>query len=160
MFGVALALTAGPVFAAAPEVTRAEKEAFLKLLAGLPHRGEFFTEEAVDKAAPHTRVLLALTKADVGERDLYAFLALSRGLCGRPGPRAYAVKHFAGIAHPTMKLDWAVMLFNTGAVPPRVVRFLRSALESPKQAAELEMFCGPEFEGFKRRVNEYRLEEK
>jgi len=48
------------------DVTDAEKKEFLKLLAGLPTQGEFFTEEAVKKVVPYTRVLLTLTKKCVG----------------------------------------------------------------------------------------------
>ena len=46
-------------------VTDNEKKEFLKLLATLPTRGEFFAEEAIPKAAPYTRVLLALTDKDL-----------------------------------------------------------------------------------------------
>src|SRR5262249_25955990 len=95
-----LALAAAPS-QAEKEVTAAEKKAFLELLAKLPTKGEFFTDEAVQKAAPHTRVLLALTEKDVGKNDIYPFLALSRGLLDRKEQREYGVKYFVKIAHPT-----------------------------------------------------------
>jgi hypothetical protein len=50
-------------------VTDEEKKEFLKLLATLPTRGEFFAKEAIPKAAPHTRVLLALTEKDLEKYD-------------------------------------------------------------------------------------------
>jgi len=40
------------------------KKEFLKLLSKLPTKGEFFTDEAVKTAIPHTRALLALTEKD------------------------------------------------------------------------------------------------
>ena len=72
-------------------ITDAEKKEFLEVLAKLPSRGEFFTEEAVSKAVPYTRVLLALTEKDLGKGNLYPFLALSRGLIERKEARRYAL---------------------------------------------------------------------
>jgi hypothetical protein len=140
--------------------TRAEKETFFRLVRTLPTSGEFFTDEAVKKAAPHTGVLLALTEKDLEGYDMYTFLALSRGLCDLEGPRSYAVKHFGGIAHPEMKLSWAVMLFDEKAATPEVVRFLRAALKSKEQAEFLSQVCGPKFEAFKKQVQDYRRKEK
>src|SRR5437868_7029709 len=71
-------------------VTDADKKAFLKLLATLPTRGEFFADEAIPKAAPHTRVLLALTEKDLEGYDPYPFLALVAGLGGHKDAREYA----------------------------------------------------------------------
>ena len=76
-----VALVFGPALAdAEKEVTDVEKNEFLKLLSKLPTKGEFFTDEAIKTAIPHTRVLLALAEKDLENRDLYPFLALSRGL--------------------------------------------------------------------------------
>ncbi len=144
------ALAAAP--SAAQEVTAAEKKAFLELLAKLPTKGEFYTAEAVTKAAPHTRVLLALTRTDIAKYDLYPFLALSRGLANRKEPRAYAVQHFGTIAHPTLKLFWASVLFDEQAASPEVVAYLRKALESKEDARTLSEMAGPDFENFKHRV--------
>src|SRR5438552_18504321 len=79
-------------------VTDDEKREFLMLLSKLPTKGEFFTEEAVKKAAPFARVLFALTPKDTGP-DIYPFLALSSGLIQRKEQRDYALKHFDKIAH-------------------------------------------------------------
>src|SRR5215510_14765638 len=73
------------------EVTVAETKEFLKLLKSLPTKGEFFTDEAIKKAVPHTRVLLALDAKDLEGYDLYPFLALSRGLLDRKDQRDYGV---------------------------------------------------------------------
>ncbi len=105
-------------------VTDAEKKEFLELLAKLPTRGEFFTEEAIAKAAPYTRVLLALTEKDVGDRDLYPFGTLSSGLLGREKPRQYGLSHFNKIAHPMLKLFWAAGLFRHKPPSPEIVAFL------------------------------------
>lgn len=132
------------------EVTAAEKKEFLKLLAGLPTRGEFYTEEAVEKAIPHTRVLLALTEKDLAGVDLYPFMALSSDLARHKEPRQYAIKNFATIAHPTMKLGWAVMLLDDEK--PEIVGFLLKALDSKEDARALSRMLGPGFEKFKARV--------
>src|SRR5262245_48589405 len=111
-------------------VTAAEKKEFLKLLATLPTRGEFFAEEAIPKAAPYTRVLLALTEKDLAKYDLYAFMALSAGLVGHKDARQYATANFGKIAHPQLKLSWAIMLFRQGKPPSEVVPYLRKAFDT------------------------------
>ena len=114
---LALALLLGQ---AQPEkaVTLAEKREFLEVRAKLPTKGEFFADEGVTKAVPYTRVLLALTKQDLENRDLYGLLALSRGLVDRDEPRRYGLTHFDSIAHPTIKLAWANMLLGDDVGPP------------------------------------------
>jgi hypothetical protein len=154
-----LALAAVPS-QAEKEVTGAEKRAFLEMLAKLPTQGEFFTDEAVQKAVPHTRALLALTKKDIDKYDLYPFLALSRGLLERKEQRDYGVKHFREIAHPTIKLFWGAVLFDEKAASPEIVTFLRAALESKEQSELLSQLEGPNFEDFKRRVKEHKVNEK
>lgn len=142
VFLVAVAL--GQVQADRP-VTDAEKQEFLELLATLPSKGEFFTDEAVLKAIPYTRVLLALDEKDLGKRDLYPFLALSGGLLGHEEPRQYAIKNFAKIAHPTLKLAWASALFTGGAASPEIITYLRKALDSKADARRLAEMSGPWF---------------
>jgi hypothetical protein len=134
------------------DVTEAEKKAFLKELAKLPTRGEFFTEKAIKKAVPWTRVLLALTKKDLEKHDIYPFLALSSGLLDHQEPRRYGTAHFATIAHPTTKLFWAAGLFEKKAPSPEVVTFLRKAVNSRQDARTLSQMLGPHFEEFKERV--------
>jgi hypothetical protein len=130
-------------------VTDVEKKEFLKLLATLPTRGEFFAEDAVPKAAPYTRVLLALTEKDLEKYDLYPFLALSAGLMGHKEARQYAAATFGKIAHPQIKLGWAIMLFRNGKPPPEVLPYLRKALDTEK---EVNFGLGPGFQDFKEEV--------
>jgi hypothetical protein len=152
------------------DLAAAEKKAFLELLTKLPteHEG-FYTEEAIDKAEPYTRVLLALTEKDIAQYAkglgvknycLYPFSALSAGLLERKGPREYVVKHFGEIAHPELKLGWAAGLFNKNAASPEIVRFLRAALESKEQARELRLMYGPDFKDFKKRLSEAAEQER
>jgi hypothetical protein len=148
-------------------VSAAEKKAFLELLGGLPRASEFFyTKEAIDRAAPHTRVLLALTEKDVeryakdrGAREpsLYPFLALSRGLLDRKDQRTYGVKHFGSIAHPVIKLVWGAILFHEKEASPEIIRFLRAALKSKEQASILSQMLGPGFNEFEKRLREHPL---
>jgi len=128
------------------EVTDAEKKEFLKVLATLPTRGEFFAEEAIPKAATYTRVLLALTEKDLEKHDLYPFLALSAGLMGHKEAREYAAANFGKIAHPQIKLGWAIMLFRHDKAPPEVVPYLHKALDSQPEA---KFGLGPGFQDFK-----------
>ena len=106
------------------------------------------------KASPDIRVLLALAPEDISKRDLYPFAALSRGLCDLAGPRTYAVRHFAEIAHPEMKLFWAVALFDRKAASPEIVAFLKAALRSKEQAKILAESLGPGFTDLKKRVTD------
>ena len=147
-------LVALAIGGAQPEkaVTDAEKKAFLELITRLPTAGEFFTEEGVTTAVPYTRGLLALTEKDLGKGDLYAFLALSRGLVDRQESRQYGISHFGKIAHPTIKLAWACMLIGEGPDPPEIIAFLRKALDSKADAQTLAAMTGPGFEEFKERV--------
>jgi len=163
MLGVALTICLAilPTFQGAKAVTAAEKKAFLELINALPSKGEFFTDEAIDKAAPHTRVLLALTEKDIKGYDLYPFLALSRGLLDRKEYRTYGVKHFAEIAHPEIKLFWGVVLFDEKVASPEIVKHLKAALDSKEQSEVLSQLVGPGlFDDFKKRVREYPLKEK
>jgi hypothetical protein len=155
---------------AAGVATAAEKQAFLKLLEKLPteHEG-FYTQEAIDEAEPSTRVLLALTEKDVEQYAkglgvenycIYPFAALSAGLLERKGPREYGARHFGEIAHPELKLFWGVVLFDKKAAPPEVVKSLRAALGSKEQAKVLRSICGPDFEGFEKRLNDVAKPER
>jgi len=98
-------------------------------------------------------VLLALTEKDLEKRDIYPFLALSRGLIGHKEARQYGITNFAKIAHPTIKLSWAVLLFTANeASSPEIVVFLRKALDSKEKARILSEMLGPGFEEFKEQV--------
>jgi hypothetical protein len=136
----------------AKDVTDTEKAEFLRELAKLPTKGEFLTDEAVKKAVPWTRVLLALTEKDLEKRDIYPFLALSSGLMGEKEARQYAVINFNKIAHPTIKLAWAMGLFDEKEPPAEVVSFLRKMVESEKEARALSGMLGPGFQEFKSQV--------
>ena len=136
------------------QVSDAQKKEFIRMLDTLPHEGEFYSEAAIDKAGPYLPVLLALTEKDLEKRDVYPFVVLSRGLCDRKEHRAYALRHFEEIQHPLLQLAWGAMLFDAGASPPVLVRFLRRALDSPTQSNILSHIVGPRFEQFKNRVVE------
>jgi hypothetical protein len=133
-------------------VTDAEKKEFFEVLAKLPSKGEFYTAEAITKAIPYTRVLLALTEKDLEKYDLYPFVALSRGLIDSKESRQYGITHFQMIAHPTIKLFWAAVLFSEGAASPEIVTFLRKALDSKEDARSLRDMSGPGFEEFREGV--------
>src|SRR5262245_1379880 len=96
-------------------ISARQKTEFIDLLQRLPTKGEFYTETSITKAQPYLPVLLSLTEADVGEGDLYPYLAVSRGLCDRPASRMYVVSHFDQIRHSVLKLFWAAMLFDADA---------------------------------------------
>ena len=145
---------------ATPEISDAQKKEFIELLKKLPTKGEFYTEEAVQKAAPHLPVFFALTEADIKKYDIYPFLALSRGLADKKEHRDYAVEHFNEVRHPTLKLSWGVILFMHNEPSAQVVRFLRDALNSKPQAKVLSEMLGPEFESFQKRVKAYPDEKK
>lgn len=136
----------------AQPVQQADKSAFLQLIGQLPHKGEFFTEAAVDTAAPSMPVLLSLSEDDLAGQDIYPFLALSRGLCDRVGPRRYAVEHFAAIAHPQIQLAWASMLFDKGDASPEIIRYLGAVLRSNNRSKDLAELLGPGFAEFRDRV--------
>jgi len=140
----------------ASQISDAQKKDFLNLLKTLPHKGEFFTDDAIKTAGPYLPVLFALTDKDVEGYDIYPFAALSRGLCDIKEHRKYATAHFAEIHHSELKLFWAAMLFNEGDPSAEVVRFLKAALKSEAQAKLLSEITGPNFEDFKARVNAAR----
>jgi WD domain, G-beta repeat len=137
------------------EVSDAQKREFIELLKTLPFKGEFYTEEGARKAAPYLPVLFSLTEKDVEKYDLYAFVAISVGICQDKERRVYAVAHFAEIRHPKLKLFWAALLFNLKEVSPEIVRYLRDALDSSSQAQELREMVGPDFKFFKRDVRNH-----
>lgn len=137
---------------ATSRISAAQKKEFIELLKTLPYQGEFFTDEAVKKAGPYLPVLLALTVKDIEKHNIYPFVALSRGLGDQKEHREYAVRHFAGIRHPMIKLFWGAMLFDDGAASPEIVRFLKDALKSERPAKLLSEMEGPDFEDFRRRL--------
>jgi hypothetical protein len=135
------------------QISDAQKKEFIKLLQSLPFEGEFYTDEAIQKAGPYLPVLFALTEKDIKKYPIYPFAAVSRGMCDQKRHREYAARHFTEIRHPELKLFWAAMLFDAeGGASPEVVQFLKDALGSKEQAKVLYQIVGPDFEGFKRRV--------
>ena len=150
---------ATPIADDSKSVNAAEKREFLELVRKLPTEGEFFTDKAIRKAAPHIRVLFALTEEDLEQGDIYPFAALSTGLCRDRKYRKYGVAHFADIAHPSLKLLWAAVLFGTQ--PPlstEIIEHLQAALESEERSRELREIIGPE--SFKDRVIQTQLHDK
>lgn len=133
-------------------ITEIRKQEFIHLLQTLPHKGEFFTDDAIAKAGPYLPTLFALTESDLAEYDIYSFSALSSGLSEHLEHRKYALRNFSKIQHPIIKLLWAVKLFASPQRSPEIVRFLRNALEDPEQTKVLSEGLGPEFSSFKNRV--------
>ena len=144
----------------ANQISAAQKKNCIELLKTLPVKGEFYTDKAITKSQHYLPVLFALTEKDIENYDIYLFLALSRGLCDRKVHRDYAVRHFSKIRHSTLKLFWAAMLFDEKEVSPEIVRFLRDALESEKQAIMLSEMLRPNYKDFQRRVKAYQDEKK
>jgi hypothetical protein len=142
------------------QISDAQKNEFIELLKTLPHKGEFFTEEAVKRAAPYLPVLFALTEKDIEAYDIYPFAAISRGLCDAKEHRRHASNHFAEIRHPMLKLFWAAMLFDSEDSSPEIARFLQDSLKSEHGAKTLAEIVGPNFEDFKRRVIAYQEQKK
>lgn len=134
------------------QVSEAQKKEFIDLLKALPTKGEFYSDEAVTKAGPYLPILFALTEKDIAEYDIYPFLAISRGLGDRSEHRAYAVRNFATIRHPILKLSWAAMLFASDAASPEIKQFLRDALASKEDAKMLAEMLGPGFDAFQKRL--------
>jgi hypothetical protein len=155
-FSMALALLISMALQAPSQetkaVTDAEKKEFLELLSKLPARCEFYTEEGVTKAGPYLRVILALTEKDIDKYPIYPFAVLSRQLGDRKEHQVYATKHFDKIAHPLLRLSWAVTLFDTQSASPEVVKYLHSALQSKEQSTTLAQMLGPAFNDFKEEV--------
>jgi hypothetical protein len=137
---------------ATDHISDAQKKSFIELLKTLPVKGEFFTDDAIEKAGPYLPVLFALTERDIEKYDIYPFGALSRGLCDQKKHRDYATRHFAEIRHSELKLLWGAMLFDAGSSSPEVVRFLRGALASEKQSQILAEMLGPDYQAFQKRV--------
>lgn len=134
------------------QVSDVQKHEFLELLKTLGTQGEFYTDEAAKMARPYLPVLFALTDKDIEEQDIYPFIALSRALCDQNEQRDYAVRHFANIKHPHLKLFWGAVLFDSGAASHEIQQFLRKALASKAQERVLSEMIGPKFESFKKRV--------
>ena len=137
------------------QISEAQKKEFIKLLQTLPFKGEFYTDEAVEKASPYLPVLFAFTEKDIKKRDIYPFVAISRGFGYQKKHQDYGVRHFGEIRHPTLKLFWGAMLFNEGVASPEIVQFIKDALASREQGKLLSEMTGPKFEDFKRRVMAY-----
>ena len=151
-FVVTMLLLVAPQQSGATPVSTAQKQEFLRVLKTLPHKSEFFTDDAIKTAGPYLPVLFALTDKDIEGYDIYWFAALSRGLCDIKERREYATAHFGDIQHSQLKLFWAAMLFDEGKPSNEVVRFLKDALKSEAQAKLLGEIIGPKFTDFKARV--------
>jgi len=134
------------------KISDQQKQEFIMLLQSLPTKGEFYTAESVEKARTYLPVLFALTDSDIAKFDFYPFLAISRGLCDLRENREYAVRNFATIKHPKIKLFWAAMLFDSNQKNTDIMRFLRNALESQELTSMLKEAMGPRFQPFRKRV--------
>lgn len=137
-------------------ISDVQKKEFIEVLKTLSVKGEFYTDEAIARAKPFMRVLFALTESDLAGYDIYPFLALSRGLSEHKETRSYAVRHFAEIQHPILKLGWGVMLFDAKVASPQVVQYLREASKPGKQVELLAEMLGPNYADFQRRLKAHR----
>ena len=151
-FILPILLVLTPYQAPATQISDAQKKDFLNLLKTLPHKGEFFTDDAIKTAEPYLPVLFALTDKDIEGYDIYPFAALSRGLCDIAERQQYATAHFGEIQHSQLKLFWAAILFDGGKPSLEIVQFLKGALKSEAQAKLLAEITGPKFTEFKARV--------
>jgi len=147
-----LVLVLAPYQAATHPISDSQKNEFIELLKTLPRKGEFFTDDGVKTAKPYMPVLFALDEKDLEKYDIYPFGAISRGLCDEKENREYAIKHFGEIRHPTLKLLWGAMLFDSGTTSSEVVQFLRSAVESKAQSVILSEMLGPNYQDFVKRL--------
>lgn len=136
------------------KVSPQEKKDFLELMTKLPSRGEFYTDEAVQKASPYLHVLLSLDKKDITENHYFAILALNRGLHdAKKEHREYAVKNFGKIPHPVIKLSWGLMLFRFSTEStPDVTRYLRESLDDRERMKLIRSMLGPEFEAVRKQI--------
>ena len=96
-------LSKAPQQAPSTQVSDAQKQQFIELLKTLPHKGEFYTGDAVKAAGPYLPVLFALTDKDLEGFNIYPFAAISRGLCDLKEHRAYATNHFGEIHNSGVK---------------------------------------------------------
>jgi hypothetical protein len=149
---ILIAITSSPW---GTQVSAAQKREFIERIKTLPVKGEFLTDEAIDKAGRYLSVLFSLTEKDIEPYDIYPFLALSAGLCARKAHRKYAARHFSEIRHPILKLAWGEGLFGRGPTSQDVVQFLKDALRSEKESKILSEMLGPRYEEFRRRVGAY-----
>jgi hypothetical protein len=147
-----LLLFFAPMQAPVNQISEDQKKQFIELLKTLPHKGEFFTEDAVKTAGPYLPVLFALTDKDIEGYDLYPFGAISRGLCDVKEHRLYANTHFEDIRHSELKLLWAAMLFEYSERSPQIVQYLKSALKDDAKARQLIEMAGPNYADLKRRI--------
>jgi hypothetical protein len=136
------------------KVTPTQKKAFLELVMKLPTRGEFFTNEAIQKASPFLDVLLSLNKNDITENQYFALLALGRGLHdAKKEHREFAVKQFEKIPHPVIKISWGIMLFRfSKQATPEVLRYLRESLDNQERLQLMRDILGPDFETFRKQI--------
>ena len=135
-------------------VSETQKEDFIKTIKTLPHKGEFFTEEGINRAAGSLPILFAFTEEDLSDFDIYPFIVLSAGLADRKCQQDYAIEHFSEIKHPTLKLSWGALLFNKRIKSPEIVNYLKDALKSEKQSKILSEMLGANYKNFQLMLNE------
>jgi hypothetical protein len=96
--------------------------------------------------------LLALTEEDIEDYGLYPLLAMSAGLSSHKDARELAVNNFERIAHPSIQVNWAIMLMRDPKIQPIIVRHMKKAIDAPKGAKTLAATRDPRFEGLKDEV--------
>lgn len=126
----------------AESVSSDDKKKFTALLKTLKAKGEFFTNESIEKTIPYQKVLFAFTEKDIADHALYPYLAVTSGMMEHQQCREYARKSFAAIQHPVLKIAWAAMLLKRDAHTPEIVRYLSQVLETPALNKWLQEMSG------------------
>jgi hypothetical protein len=151
-FTLLMLLVLMPQQSPANQISDAQKQHFIKLLKTLPHKAEFFTDDAIKTAGPYLPVLFSLTDKDIEGYDIYPFGALSRGLCDIKEHRQYATAHFGEIRNSELKLFWARRFSREPS--PEITR-LQDALKSGRKRSYSKS-PGPTSQTLKTRVTAAR----
>jgi hypothetical protein len=139
-----------------PRPLAGEVADLFSMMETLPTKGEFYTSAAAATAEPFLPTFLALTEADVGDRDMFPIVALMLALSGRTENRRYVIDRFERIRPSKLKLSWGALLHNLAitvddAGPPaeNIKRYLQERLRDPADAEELSTMFGWGWDDFR-----------
>ncbi len=133
-------------------ISNDDKRKFVILLKSLKTKGEFFTDESIEKTIPYQNILFAFTEKDLSGQDIYPYLAISSGMMEYQQCREYARKNFSSIQHPDLKIGWAAMLLKQNIASPEIITYLSQVLKIPVQKKLLQEMCGPKFDEVERKI--------
>jgi hypothetical protein len=119
-----------------------QKKDIIEKLLSLPHDGDSFTADAIQKAGPYLPVILSFTEGDLAERGTFGVGMLLAGLLQREENCAYVLNHFEDIQHPELKVTIGAALFYKGLTSPAIIKYLQSMLNDEKQGAILADMLG------------------